>query len=164
VRNFSKTSKESRLVLLIVTCVPFTYHSSFRWLYPSLKVITSEKAASLAFEYRFILEHVLRYGIYSKRMKYRSRLEIIASMLQVASSGDASRTTIMYKSFISHAQLKEFLSFLLHKDLIVEYHKGEGKSHREERTSLYKTTEKGIYLMHLYNEMNDLLELQKDVP
>lgn len=97
-------------------------------------------------------------------MKYRSRLEIIASMLQVASSGDASRTTIMYKSFISHAQLKEFLSFLLRKDLIVEYHKGEGKSHREERTSLYKTTEKGIYLLHLYNEMNDLLGTQKKEP
>jgi predicted transcriptional regulator len=95
-------------------------------------------------------------------MKYRSRLEIIASMLQVASSGDASRTTIMYKSFISHAQLKEFLSFLMQKGLILEYHKGGGKSHREERTLLYKTTEKGIYLLHLYNEMNDLLGLEKN--
>jgi predicted transcriptional regulator len=95
-------------------------------------------------------------------MKYRSRLEIIASMLQVASSGDASRTTIMYKSFISHAQLKEFLSFLKQKDLILEYHKEGGKSHREERTLLYKTTEKGIYLLHLSNEMNDLLGLEKN--
>jgi predicted transcriptional regulator len=151
-------------VLPIVTCIPSTYNSPFSWLHPSQKVITSEKAAILAFEYRFILEHVLRYGIYSKRMKYRSRLEIIASMLQVASSGDASRTTIMYKSFISHAQLKEFLSFLLRKDLMIEYHKGEGKSHREEKASLYKTTEKGIYLLHLYNEMNDLLGTQKKEP
>ena len=95
-------------------------------------------------------------------MKYRSRLEIVASMLQVASSGDASRTTIMYKSFISHAQLKEFLSFLLQKGLILEYHKEEGKSHREERSLLYKTTEKGLYLLHLYGEMNELLGLQKD--
>jgi predicted transcriptional regulator len=96
-------------------------------------------------------------------MKYRSRLEIIASMLRVASYGDASRTTIMYKSFISHAQLKEFLSFLMQKDLITEYHREEAKSHRGEGTLVYKTTEKGLYLLRLYNEMNELLELQKEV-
>jgi|SoiMetStandDraft_2_1073263.scaffolds.fasta_scaffold175431_2 predicted transcriptional regulator len=95
-------------------------------------------------------------------MKYRSRLEIIASMLQVASRGDASRTTIMYKSFISHAQLKEFLSFLLQKGLVLEYHKDEARSHRGEKTLQYKTTEKGLHLLHLYNEMNELLGLQKD--
>lgn len=83
--------------------------------------------------YRFILEGVSRYNIYTKLMKYRSRLEIIASMLQVASRGDASRTTIMYKSFISHAQLKEFLSFLLQKGLVLEYHKDEAKAHRGEK-------------------------------
>ncbi len=93
-------------------------------------------------------------------MKYRSRLEIIASMLHVISSGDASRTTIMYKSFISHAQLKEFLSFLLQKGLILQYHK-EAKSHKGEKTLLYKTTEKGLHLMHLYTEMNELLGVQK---
>jgi predicted transcriptional regulator len=26
----------------------------------------------------------------------------------------------------------------------------------------YRTTEKGLYLLHLYNEMNELLGLQKD--
>jgi predicted transcriptional regulator len=93
-------------------------------------------------------------------MKYRSRLEIIASMLEVAASGDASRTTIMYRSFISHAQLKEFLSFLLQKGIIIEYRK-EGKGNREERT-LYKTTEKGLHFLHIYNEMNDLLGMKKN--
>lgn len=83
-------------------------------------------------------------------------------MLQVASRGDASRTTIMYKSFISHAQLKEFLSFLLQKGLVLEYHKDEAKAHRGEKTLQYRTTEKGQYLLRLYNEMNELLGLQKD--
>jgi predicted transcriptional regulator len=50
----------------------------------------------------------------------------------------------------------------MQKGLILEYHKEGGKSHREERTLLYKTTEKGIYLLHLYNEMNDLLGLEKN--
>lgn len=116
----------------------------------------------IVFVYRFILEGVSRYNIYTKLMKYRSRLEIIASMLQVASRGDASRTTIMYKSFISHAQLKEFLSFLLQKGLVLEYHKDEAKAHRGEKTLQYRTTEKGQYLLRLYNEMNELLGLQKD--
>jgi predicted transcriptional regulator len=91
-------------------------------------------------------------------MKYRSRLEIIASMLEVAASGDASRTTIMYRSFISHAQLKEFLSFLLQKGIIIEYRK-EGKGNKER--TLYKTTEKGLHFLHIYNEMNDLLGIKK---
>ena len=83
-------------------------------------------------------------------------------MLHIISSGDASRTTIMYKSFISHAQLKEFLSFLSQKGLILEYHKEEVKPHKGEKTLLYKITEKGLHLMNLYNEMNELLGLQKD--
>jgi predicted transcriptional regulator len=32
----------------------------------------------------------------------------------------ASRTTIMYRTFLSHAQLKEYLSFLLENGLVEE--------------------------------------------
>jgi hypothetical protein len=39
-------------------------------------------------------------------MKYQARYEILATILEVASSDeDTSRATIMYKSFLSHAQL-----------------------------------------------------------
>ena len=65
-------------------------------------------------------------------MKYRSRSEIVAIILEAANGG-TTRTRIMYKAFLSFAQLKEYLSMLLEKGLI-EY---------EEGTRRYKTTEKG---------------------
>jgi len=50
-------------------------------------------------------------------------------MLEVASNSkeDASRTTIMYKSFLSYMQLKEYLALLLENGLIEEYHR-DGKA------------------------------------
>ena len=62
-------------------------------------------------------------------MKYRSRSEIVAIILEAANGG-TTRTRIMYKAFLSFAQLKEYLSMLLEKGLI-EY---------EEGTRRYKTT------------------------
>ena len=51
---------------------------------------------------------------------YRERHEIIAGMLRtISNSGTegASKTPIMYKSFLSYAQLKEYLLFLVEKGL-----------------------------------------------
>jgi DNA-binding PadR family transcriptional regulator len=52
----------------------------------------------------------------------------------------------MYKAYLTHVQLKEFLSSLLEKGLI-EYHK-------EDR--LYTITEKGIHFLQVYNQFNQL--------
>jgi predicted transcriptional regulator len=93
-------------------------------------------------------------------MKNRGSHEIIADMLAVASNQTASRSTIMYRSFLSHAQLKEYLLFLLEKGLIVEYQKEEKRKGGEDRT-FYKITEKGLHLLRLYNQMNDLIDLKK---
>jgi predicted transcriptional regulator len=69
-------------------------------------------------------------------------------MLNIISESDtkgATKTSIMYKAFLSHAQLKEYLSFLLEKDLVEEIPQqimtsGSGKK------LVYKITEKGILL------------------
>ncbi len=45
---------------------------------------------------------------YSIIMKYRSRTEITVLILEAANGG-ATKTKIMYKSFLSYAQLKEVL-------------------------------------------------------
>jgi predicted transcriptional regulator len=45
-------------------------------------------------------------------MKYRSRTEIVSMILEAA-NGSATKTKIMYKSFLSYAQLKEYLSVLI---------------------------------------------------
>ena len=45
-------------------------------------------------------------------MKYRSRTEIVSMILEAANGG-ATKTKIMYKAFLSYAQLKEYLSYQL---------------------------------------------------
>ena len=66
-------------------------------------------------------------------MKYRSRTEIVSNILEAANGGRATKTKIMYKAFLSYAQLKEYLSVLRENNLI-EYLDG---------TQTFKTTEKG---------------------
>src|SRR5919198_2649382 len=67
------------------------------------------------------------------RMDSRNADETIASILHSAIGG-VTKTTIMYKSFITYAQLNEYLSLLLEKGLIA-YQEGE---------KLYRTTDNGI--------------------
>jgi predicted transcriptional regulator len=67
-------------------------------------------------------------------MKYRSRTEIVSNILDAANGGGTTKTKIMYKAFLSYAQLKEYLSVLTENNLI-EYRDG---------TQTFKTTEKGL--------------------
>jgi predicted transcriptional regulator len=56
-------------------------------------------------------------------VKYRSRTDIAALILEAANGG-AAKTKIMYRAFLSYAQLKEYLAVLLENGLI-EYSKAE---------------------------------------
>jgi UDP-N-acetyl-D-mannosaminuronate dehydrogenase len=67
------------------------------------------------------------------RMDSRNADETIASILNSAIGG-VTKTTIMYKSFITYDQLNEYLSLLLEKGLIA-YQEGE---------KLYRTTDNGL--------------------
>ena len=80
-------------------------------------------------------------------MKYRSRTEIVSMILEAANGG-ATKTRIMYKAFLSYAQLREYLSVLIENNLL-EYLEGS-------RT--YKTTEKGLNLLKMHNEIGELLQ------
>jgi predicted transcriptional regulator len=81
-------------------------------------------------------------------MKYRSRTEIVCNILEAA-NGRATKTKIMYTAFLSYAQLKEYLSVLTENNLI-EYLDG---------TQTFKTTEKGLNYLKVYNEMGELLQI-----
>jgi predicted transcriptional regulator len=91
---------------------------------------------------------------------YRGRHQIIAKMLNIINESEskgATRTSIMYKAFLSHAQLKEYLSFLLENGLI------EGipvkiKNYGNEKL-IYKITQKGLRLLQLSHEMEILADL-----
>jgi predicted transcriptional regulator len=80
-------------------------------------------------------------------MKYRSRTEIVSMILEAANGG-ATKTRIMYKAFLSYAQLKEYLSVLI-KNSLIEYLEG---------VQTYKTTEKGFNFLKMHNEIGELLQ------
>ena len=78
-------------------------------------------------------------------MRYRSRTEISAAILEAANGG-ATKTKIMYKAFLSYAQLKEYLSVLNENGLL---------EHNEEDQK-YNTTAKGIKFLGFFNQMETL--------
>ncbi|MFL6454239.1 MAG: winged helix-turn-helix domain-containing protein [Nitrososphaeraceae archaeon] len=81
-------------------------------------------------------------------MKYRSRTDIVGLILEAANGG-ATKTRIMYKAFLSYAQLKEYLTVLLQNDLL-EYEEGRQN---------FRTTEKGIRLLQMYNQFDEMMRI-----
>jgi len=80
-------------------------------------------------------------------MGNRSRTEIVSSILDAANGGGTTKTKIMYKAFLSYNQLNEYLSLLIENNLL-EYLDGTNK---------FKTTEKGLKYLKMYNEIRKLL-------
>jgi predicted transcriptional regulator len=81
-------------------------------------------------------------------MKYRSRTEIVAMILEAANGG-TTKTKIMYNAYLSYSQLKEYLSVLIENNLL-EYHGG---------TKIFRTTEKGLKFLKMHNEIGELLHI-----
>jgi predicted transcriptional regulator len=79
-------------------------------------------------------------------MKYRSRTDIVHLILEAANGGAATKSKIMYKAFLSFGQLKEYLMVLMENDLL-EYEDGQ---------NTYRTTSKGIRLLQIFNNMEEL--------
>jgi predicted transcriptional regulator len=83
-----------------------------------------------------------------EEMKHRSRNNIIRDILDAANSGSATRTRIMYKSYLSFGQLKEYLSFLT----------DDGMLSYDAHTQTFKTTDKGLRLLDAYNQIHDMIK------
>jgi len=79
-------------------------------------------------------------------MKYRSRTDITAQILEAANGG-VTKTKIMYRAFLSYAQLKEYLSVLVENNLL-EYVEGE---------QVYRTTDKGNRFLKIYNQIGEFV-------
>ena len=85
--------------------------------------------------------------------KYRSRTEILYSILE-ATNGGASKTRIMYRAFLSYAQLQSYLIVLLDNGL-VSY---------DQTKQIYNVTEKGIRFAKLCDQAGELISLIGDRP
>ena len=83
-----------------------------------------------------------------KQMKHRSRSEIIGAILEAANGGGATKTTIMYKAVVSYDHMKECLLSLA-EDGLIEYEQGR---------MTYRTTAKGMHLLQLYNNVNEMVQ------
>ena len=81
-------------------------------------------------------------------MRYRSRIDIISQILEVANGGGVTKTNITYKAFLSYAQMTEYLRILAKTDLLsYDIH-----------THTFKTTEKGLRFLDIYNQMDDMIK------
>lgn len=79
-------------------------------------------------------------------MKYRSRTDIAAAILEIALDG-AIKTRIMYKAFLSFPQLKEYLSILEARGLLEHV-----AVDRE-----YRTTDKGRQFLKMYKDVGHMI-------
>lgn len=78
-------------------------------------------------------------------VRYRSRTDIISQILEAASGG-ATKTKIMYRAFLSYAQLKEYLNVLTINGLL-DFNSSE---------QIFRTTEKGDKFLRLYGQIGEI--------
>lgn len=84
-------------------------------------------------------------------MKYRSQSDIIGLILEAANGG-ATRTKIMYKSYLSFTQSRDYITMLTEQGLL-EY---------QDHGQLFKTTSKGMRVLQLQNEINEQFDAIDD--
>jgi len=91
-----------------------------------------------------------------KDMTYRTRTrtEIMSQILRVANGVGATKTKVMYKVFLNYVQLKEFLTVLTDSDLLS--YDGD--------TQIFKTTEKGLRFLQIYNQIDDMIKTSQPPP
>ena len=78
-------------------------------------------------------------------VRYRSRTDIIVSILEAARLGE-TKTKIMYSSFLSSHQLRTYLELVISNGLLA-YDSTKGR---------YRTTERGLRLLDLYDNVGRL--------
>lgn len=77
------------------------------------------------------------------------------SIINDASTEGANKTSIMYKAFLSYAQLKEYLSFMLEKGLVEEIRHQSSANEK----FVYKITGKGLRLLQISRGIESIVGL-----
>ncbi len=87
------------------------------------------------------------------KMKNRSRLEIIAMILETVGESGAIQAKIMYKVYLSFLQMKEYLSQIMQHGLIIY----------DDRSQIYRITDKGRRFLALYKQMTESITMTKPI-
>ncbi len=69
-------------------------------------------------------------------------------ILRAANEG-ATKTRLMYSAYLSYAQVKEYMHFLMEKGLLMY----------EEGSSLYKVTERGAKFLRAYDQISEMVSV-----
>jgi len=77
----------------------------------------------------------------------RSEIEIIAEILTLSKDG-AKSTEILYRGYLSYSQLKQYVPYLLEKEILSERIIKNGNGH----SKIYLTTDKGVNLLKDINK------------
>lgn len=85
-------------------------------------------------------------------MGNRSRTEIEIQVLEAANGG-ATKTQIMYKALLSYRQMKEYANVLTEEGMLVY----------DSTISTFRTTEKGLRFLQIYNHRDEILEEQQQI-
>jgi len=99
-------------------------------------------------------EDVEKEGGAIYRLKNRSDIEVMASILRSATKSWEYKTTIMNNAVVSHSQLIRYLAIAVEKELM-EY---------SETTGLYRTTAAGVKYLAKYEQLLVLLPTIPDLP
>lgn len=95
--------------------------------------------------------------------EYRGRQEILTQILRTVSNSGSQgipRTLIIYRVFLSHFQLKEYLSFLVENDLIEKFPQQKNVSSGGNERFLYRITEKGLRFLQISKEIESLIDIK----
>jgi predicted transcriptional regulator len=84
---------------------------------------------------------------------HRSRIDIIANILQAANEG-TKKTHVMYRCNLSFRQLNAYLEFLVEMRFLETI---TMKTENKEDAQLFKTTRKGRDLVEAYHNLKTLL-------
>ena len=82
-------------------------------------------------------------------MRQRSRTEIIADILQVLANGGATRTRVMYGSYLTFGEATDYLQYLVGRNLISF----------EEALMSYVLTSRGAELLDAFEGITNLIAI-----
>jgi predicted transcriptional regulator len=86
--------------------------------------------------------------------KNRSKLDIIAAILNVVDNREASKSRIMYGAYLSYEQAREYMPTLLQSGLFTTTNNAR---------SLYKIRERGLRFLELYGKVNEMIGRKKEL-
>jgi len=115
-------------------------------------VFSHPRSISLMEELRFPV-HTLVQVARKESLAHRSRMDIIANILNVANTG-ARKTHIMYKCNLSFKQLRVYLEFLRERKLLKSI---PLKTQEKNNSVTYQTTNKGKAFLQAYSSIRALL-------